>query len=77
MKVITIINQKGGVAKTTTSHNLSCCLCKKGHKVLIIDLDSQENLSYITKASKEYKSIFEVLNKEIDTNINATHSMRT
>lgn len=72
MKVITIINQKGGVAKTTTSHNLSCCLCKKGHKVLIIDLDSQENLSYITKASKEYKSIFEVLNKEIDTNINET-----
>lgn len=72
MKIITVINQKGGVAKTTTSHNLSYCLSKKGHKVLLIDLDSQENLTYITKASKEYKSIYEVLNKEIDTNINET-----
>lgn len=70
MKVITIINQKGGVAKTTTSHNLSYCLKAKGHKVLIIDLDSQENLSYIARANKNIKSIFEVLNNE--TNINET-----
>ena len=51
MKVITIINQKGGVAKTTTSQNLSYALVKKGYKVLAIDLDSQQNLSYIMNAS--------------------------
>lgn len=68
MKVITIINQKGGVAKTTTSQNLSYALVKKGYKVLAIDLDSQQNLSYITKASNNYKSIFEVLSNDADIN---------
>lgn len=68
MKVITIINQKGGVAKTTTSQNLSYSLVKKGYKVLAIDLDSQQNLSYITKASNNYKSIFEVLSNDADIN---------
>lgn len=68
MKVITIINQKGGVAKTTTSQNLSYSLVKKGYKVLAIDLDSQQNLSYIMKASFDYGTIFEVLSDKADIN---------
>lgn len=68
MKVITIINQKGGVAKTTTSQNLSYSLVKKGYKVLAIDLDSQQNLSYVIKASIDYKSIYEVLSNKADIN---------
>jgi len=43
---ITVINQKGGTGKTTTSVNLGCALAKKGKKVLLVDLDSQGNLSY-------------------------------
>lgn len=45
MEVITVGNNKGGVGKTMQCFQLSCHLANKGHKVLVIDLDSQANLS--------------------------------
>ena len=45
MKVISISNIKGGVAKTTTAANLSAGLNKRGYKVLMIDSDPQTNLT--------------------------------
>jgi chromosome partitioning protein len=44
-KVIAIVNHKGGVGKTTTTLNLGKALVLSGHKVLVIDIDSQGNLS--------------------------------
>lgn len=63
-QVISLVNLKGGVGKTTTAQNLGSELFKQGERVLFIDLDIQTNLSYVLKASGEYVSIYDVLKGE-------------
>ncbi len=60
-KVISIINQKGGVGKTTTAVNLSALMADMGQRVLIIDLDPQGNTTSGLGMAVEDQSVYEVL----------------
>jgi chromosome partitioning protein len=61
--VIAFANQKGGVAKTTTTLNLGVALREMGHRVLVIDLDPQGNLTMSQGMNPDAieRSMFDVL----------------
>jgi chromosome partitioning protein len=65
-KIIAFANQKGGVAKTTSTYNVGVSLARKGKKTLIVDLDSQASLTISAGLEPfEYeKTIITVLMKE-------------
>ncbi len=59
MKVISIINYKGGVGKTTITSNLASDMVSRGKKVLVIDLDPQTNLTFSYIKVDEWSSKYE------------------
>lgn len=66
MKIIAVINQKGGVGKSTTAEALTAGLLLKGYSCLAIDLDAQGNFSYTAGAKTEgVPTVLEVLTGEV------------
>ena len=59
-KIITIANNKGGVAKSTTALCLGYALQKEGYKVLFVDLDPQANLSLCLGARNSKKTVLDL-----------------
>ena len=67
-KVIAIMNEKGGTAKTTTSTTLAYLLAKRGNKTLLLDFDGQGHasmISGITNPNSKKITILTLINKVI------------
>jgi chromosome partitioning protein len=62
-KIIALMNQKGGVGKTTMAYNIARALAEKKHRVLCLDMDPQFNLSSLFghESSPEKANIFNLL----------------
>jgi len=74
MPIISLMNQKGGVAKTTTAVNLSAALSIE-YKVLMIDLDAQANLSDTYKSENSENSVIQLFKRKSFEPIKLTENL--
>ena len=60
-KVFVFVNQKGGVGKTTSVINLGAYMAEAGKKVLLVDFDSQGNMTSGVGISKNKPTVYELI----------------
>ena len=58
MKIISVFHNKGGVGKTTLLYHTACSLAERGKRVLMIDLDSQSNLTLYGLSDKDLETLW-------------------
>ena len=71
-KIVAVLNRKGGVCKTTTTHNLGVALVQRGYRVLLVDCDTQRNLSIslgLNRPDEECYTLCELLQPLIDVEV--------
>lgn len=62
-EVLAVVNQKGGVSKSTTAQIIGDALTLRGQRVLFVDLDSQGNLSYALGVTSPSMTVYDVLSR--------------
>src|SRR5262245_27678187 len=78
MRKIAIVGFKGGIGKTTTCVNLGAALALRGHRVLIIDTDTQANVGIALGINNYQKSLADVLIRKVkaeDCVLSARHNL--
>ena len=63
-KIFVLVNQKGGVGKTTSAINIGAYMALAGKKVLLVDFDSQGNMTTGVGLEKKEPSIYELMIEE-------------
>lgn len=67
-KIISLLNHKGGVGKTTSTINIGAAMVELGKRVLLVDLDPQANLTLSLGVPRQPTTIYEALRGESDIN---------
>ncbi len=58
MHIVSVINYKGGVGKTTVTANLAAELAHRGYNVLLLDLDPQASLTFSFMRPEDWKELY-------------------
>jgi chromosome partitioning protein len=75
MSIVSVINQKGGVAKTTTAVNVASSWAKQGRKILLIDLDPQSSATRAIFGDQEFDhTIYDVVMGKMNAEETVVHS---
>ena len=73
-KIYVFVNQKGGVGKTTSAINIGAYIAEAGKKVLLVDFDSQGNMSQGVGVSKDKPTIYELLAEQVEASEAIKHT---
>ncbi|MEG2213362.1 MAG: ParA family protein [Clostridiales bacterium] len=74
-KIVSLINEKGGVGKTTSTNLIAACLKHKNFNVLCIDFDPQGHLSFsMGAATREFPTIYDVIKRTVKARYAIQHT---